>query len=79
MGDDVLREVLLHEMCHAEVYRTLPTLRGDPHGQEFVTDLRRLVALGELWAGEHAEYYQTVPPDQQTKYPLDAWRRARRG
>jgi hypothetical protein len=79
MGDDGLREVLLHEMCHAAVYRSIASSPShDPHGQPFVTELRRLAALGELWADEQAEYYLTVPPEQQTNCPLDAWRSARR-
>jgi hypothetical protein len=79
MEDDAVREVLLHEMCHAAVYRSSPApLRGHPHGQDFVAELSRLAALGEVWAAEHAEYYQTVAPDQQTKCPLDTWRLARR-
>jgi predicted SprT family Zn-dependent metalloprotease len=75
MGDDGVREVLLHEMCHAAVYRnSRSSPRDDPHGQQFVTELRRLAAFGEVWADEQAEYYLTV---QQTNFPLDAWRLAR--
>jgi hypothetical protein len=75
LEDEGLREVLLHEMCHAEVYRNAPVPpTGDPHGQEFVAELHRLASLGETWAGEQAQYYRTVPQDQQAKFPLDAWR-----
>jgi hypothetical protein len=79
LEDAGVREVLLHEMCHAEVYRSSPSfLPGDPHGAQFVAELRRLSVLGEAWSGEHTEYYLSVPPDQQTKHPLDVWRLARR-
>lgn len=78
MGDDGVREVLLTRCCHAAVYRNSPSFpRDDPHGQQFVTELRRLAAFGEVWADEQAEYYLTVPPGQQTNFPLDAWRLAR--
>jgi hypothetical protein len=34
LEDEGVREVLLHEMCHAAVYRNAPTPpKGDPHGQ----------------------------------------------
>ena len=78
LGDEGVREVLLHEMCHAAVCRNAPTPpKGDPHGQEFVAELSRLAALGEAWAGEEVQYYRTVPPGQQAKVPLDTWRAAR--
>jgi hypothetical protein len=78
MKDAFIREVLLHEMCHAEVYRNaLSPLLGDPHGSEFIAELHRLIALGESWAIDEAEYYQTVPIGLQGNFPLDAWRAAR--
>lgn len=79
LEDEGVREVLLHEMCHAAVCRNAPAPPdGDPHGQEFLAELRRLAALGEAWAGEEAQYYLTVPPGQQAKIPLEAWRAARK-
>lgn len=79
LEDDCVREVLLHEMCHAAVSRNAPAPPdGDPHGQEFIAELHKLAALGEAWAAEEAQYYRTVPPDQQSKVPLDAWRAARK-
>jgi len=78
LEDEFIREVLLHEMCHAAVSRNAPKpSNGNPHGPEFVAELRRLAALGEAWAGEEAQYYQTVPLDHQAVLPLDAWRTAR--
>jgi SprT-like family len=79
LEDEGVREVLLHEMCHAAVCRNAPAPRdGDPHGQGFIAELLRLAALGEAWAGEEAQYYRTVSPGQQSKVPLDAWRAARK-
>lgn len=78
LEDEGVREVLLHEMCHAAVCRNASAPpKGDPHGQEFVAELTRLAALGEAWAGEEAQYYRTVPPGQQAKVLLDTWRAAR--
>jgi SprT-like family len=80
LQEECVREVLLHEMCHAAVYRISPTSPGaDPHGQDFVGELRRLAALGEVWANDQVRYYQTVPLARQAQYPIDAWRAARNG
>jgi hypothetical protein len=37
-----------------------------------------LLPLGEAWASDEAEYYETVPLVQQAEIPLDAWRAARK-
>jgi hypothetical protein len=79
LEDERVREVLLYEMCHAAVCRDAPAPPdGDPHGQGFIAELLRLAALGEAWAGEEAQYHRTVPPCQQSKVTLDAWRAARK-
>ncbi len=79
LEDECVREVLLHEMCHAAAYRIAPAPpSSDPHGQEFVAELRRLSAFGEAWAGEEAQNYQTVPPGQQAKCPLDTLKQTAR-
>ena len=79
LEDECVREVMLHEMCHASVCRNAPAPRkGDPHGQEFIAELRRLAAVGEAWAGEEAEYYETVRLRHQVEVTLDAWRAARK-
>ena len=78
LEDEGVREVLLHEMCHAAVFRNAPgPSNSDPHGREFVAELLRLAALGEAWADEQAQYYRTVLTGQQAKVPLDSWRTAR--
>jgi SprT-like family len=79
LEDECVRKVLLHEMCHAAVCRNAPApIEGDPHGKEFVAELRRLAAVGEAWASEEAEYYETVPLRQRVEVTLDAWRAARK-
>jgi SprT-like family len=78
--DTFIREILLHEMCHAEVCRkTSAPLSGDRHGPAFVAELDRLAVIGESWAIEQSEYFRTVPARQQDNFPLDAWRSARVG
>lgn len=80
LEDECVREVLLHEMCHASVSRNAPALaKGDPHGKEFIAELRRLAAVGVAWASEEAEYYETVPLSEQAEVTLDDWRAQRAG
>jgi hypothetical protein len=79
LDDEGVREILLHEMCHAALGRNAPAPPDcDPHGQVFIAELLRLAALGEAWAGEEAQYYRTVPRGERAKVPLDAWRAARK-
>lgn len=55
-----VREVLLHEMCHAAVFQALPPGGQkdiEPHGKEFIAELRRIAALGEEWADRQARDY----------------------
>jgi hypothetical protein len=70
LEDECVREVLLHEMCHAAVSRSTGAgPNGNQHGKEFIAELRRLAAVGEAWAGDEAEYYETVPLVQQAEIP----------
>jgi predicted SprT family Zn-dependent metalloprotease len=61
-----VREILLHEMCHAAVCQALPSSARNevhPHGREFIAELRRLAALGEQWADIQARYYSNALRD----------------
>jgi hypothetical protein len=74
LNDEFVREVLLHEMCHASIWQNASGVPSDSHGPEFIAELRRLVAVGEAWAIDQAEYYGTIPPSEQAELPLDVWR-----
>ena len=52
---NMLRQVLLHEMCHVAC---LDDPSGLMHGPLFQQELARLAALGEEWAGTEAATYR---------------------
>ena len=52
---NMLRQVLLHEMCHVAC---LDDPSGLMHGPRFQQELARLAALGEAWAGTEAATYR---------------------
>lgn len=65
------RQTLLHEMCHAKVYQIAgPTSRNaDPHGADFIAELRRLAVLGEKWADEQASDCRNAPGSRCRRLP----------
>lgn len=61
---EVLRRILLHEMCH---------IGSLGHGKRFQAKLRRLAAMGEEWATEEAEQYAKEIAYQRPVTARIAW------
>jgi hypothetical protein len=56
---DLERRTLLHEMVHFAVF--LAGAREEiAHGPRFVAELRRIGALGEVWALEQTAEYEAA-------------------